>query len=89
MLPSVNTTRRMAAEGEAYQLLLHNGDISYARCGPRLAACCSGLLWVALALCAPPGQSALSPLPPRAAHPPHTRAGRLVNAVALLECSRH
>jgi hypothetical protein len=31
MLPSVNTTRRMEAEGEGYQLLLHNGDISYAR----------------------------------------------------------
>jgi hypothetical protein len=33
MLPSVNTTRRMQQEGEEYQLLLHNGDISYARWG--------------------------------------------------------
>jgi hypothetical protein len=30
MLPSLNTTRLMAAEGPEYSLLIHNGDISYA-----------------------------------------------------------
>lgn len=31
MMASVNTTTRMAAETDFHQLLIHNGDISYAR----------------------------------------------------------
>lgn len=31
MTASQNTTRRMIAESEYHQLLIHNGDISYAR----------------------------------------------------------
>ena len=31
MMASVNTTTRLAAETEHHQLLIHNGDISYAR----------------------------------------------------------
>lgn len=35
MIPALNTTRLMTAEADDKQLLIHNGDISYARC----AAC--------------------------------------------------
>jgi len=31
MLASLNTTRHLAAESDHHQLLIHNGDISYAR----------------------------------------------------------
>lgn len=31
MLPALNTTRLMIAEADDKQLLIHNGDISYAR----------------------------------------------------------
>lgn len=32
MIPALNTTRLMIAEADDKQLLIHNGDISYARC---------------------------------------------------------
>ncbi len=38
MIPALNTTRLMIAEADDKQLLIHNGDISYARCGP--CCCC-------------------------------------------------
>lgn len=31
MIPALNTTRLMIAEADDKQLLIHNGDISYAR----------------------------------------------------------
>ena len=31
MIPALNTTRLMVAEADDKQLLIHNGDISYAR----------------------------------------------------------
>jgi hypothetical protein len=34
MIPALNTTRLMIAEADDKQLLIHNGDISYARCDP-------------------------------------------------------
>ncbi len=34
MIPALNTTRLMTAEADDKQLLIHNGDISYARCDP-------------------------------------------------------
>ncbi len=39
MLPSINTTRLMHEQGEEYQLLVHNGDISYARWGYMVWLC--------------------------------------------------
>lgn len=39
MIPALNTTRLMIAEADDKQLLIHNGDISYARCG--LPFCCA------------------------------------------------
>ena len=32
MIPALNTTMLMTAEADDKQLLIHNGDISYARC---------------------------------------------------------
>ena len=41
MIPALNTTRLMIAEADDKQLLIHNGDISYARLGPPLLYCTS------------------------------------------------
>lgn len=41
MIPALNTTRLMIAEADDKQLLIHNGDISYARYG--MPPCC--VLW--------------------------------------------
>ena len=43
MIPALNTTRLMIAEADDKQLLIHNGDISYAR------YVCSQWLWVVAA----------------------------------------
>jgi len=51
MIPALNTTRLMIAEADDKQLLIHNGDISYARCdlfgiaSGVMTACCSDFVY--------------------------------------------
>lgn len=44
MLASLNTTRRLAMETGHHQLLIHNGDISYARGFQSIWDACAALL---------------------------------------------